>query len=223
MIGITIDLSPELAATLGTALGFGFTLAIFSYLLGDNPLYRIALHIFIGATVGYATLITVHQVLIPRLVAPLTSGNIPVMIFASVPLVLFIFLALKLSPRLSAGGNITIAFMLSVGTAVAIAGALRATLLPQISATWLALNDSPVDNVIMVIGTLTTLLYFQFWVRARSAEGEPGAVRRAVLNTGRVFIVTTLGATYAGMIVTGISLASSPVALLWDFIAQFLG
>ena len=34
---------------IGAVLGAVFTLMVLSYLLGDNPLYRLALHLFVGA------------------------------------------------------------------------------------------------------------------------------------------------------------------------------
>ena len=40
--------------TAGLVVGAVLTLLIFSYLLGDNPLYRLTLHIFVGALVGYS-------------------------------------------------------------------------------------------------------------------------------------------------------------------------
>jgi hypothetical protein len=223
-----IDLSPELATLLSGVLGFGFSVAILSYLVGDNPLYRLALHIFIGAAVGYAGLVTIHQVLVPRLVEPLTSGDVGVAFFVAGPLVLFIFLVFKLSPRLSGLGNISIAVMLGVGTAVAIAGALRGTLLPQVQATQLSVSPNSggrwIDNLILVVGTLSSLLYFQFWVRAQpSEESERWLPMRLVAGVGRAFIVLTLGATYAGIILSGISLFSERVVFLWDFISQLLG
>lgn len=223
-----ITLSPELANLLGGALGFAFSVAILSYLFGDNPLYRLALHLFIGAAVGYTALVAIHQVLVPRLVEPLASGQTDVMFFASGPLILFVFLALKLNPRLSDWGNISIALMLGIGTAVAIAGALRGTLLPQIQATRLSLSPTSsgrlFDNLVIVVGTLSSLLYFQFWVRGRPADGDERTLpMRIVAGVGRVFIVLTLGATYAGMILSGISLFSERVVFLWDFVSQFLG
>ena len=44
-----------------------------------------------------------------------------------------------------------------------------------------------------------------------------------VAGVGRVFIALTLGATYAGMILSGISLFSERLIFLWDYLSQFLG
>ena len=48
------------ADLIGASLGFFFTLALLSYLIGDNPLYRIALHVFIGVSVGYILLVIIY-------------------------------------------------------------------------------------------------------------------------------------------------------------------
>jgi hypothetical protein len=40
-------------------IGLVLTLMIFSYLLGDNPLFRFAIYLFIGVASGYAAAVTV--------------------------------------------------------------------------------------------------------------------------------------------------------------------
>ncbi len=52
-------------------LSFLFTLLIFSYLLGDNPLFRIAVYIFVGVSSGYVAAVVWWQVIWPRLIYPL--------------------------------------------------------------------------------------------------------------------------------------------------------
>ena len=55
------------------ALGAVLTLFIFSYLLGDNPLYRLALHIFVGASVAYVFVVALRNIILPALTPPDTS------------------------------------------------------------------------------------------------------------------------------------------------------
>ena len=67
--------------TIGLITGTGLTLLVFSYVLGDNPLYRLALHLFIGALVGYsfgiAFRFVVFEVLFERLVGGEDNLHIP--------------------------------------------------------------------------------------------------------------------------------------------------
>ena len=60
---------------IGLALGFLLTILVFSYLLGDNPFFRLAVHIFIGVSAAYVALVTINNVLIPRLIMPLIGGS----------------------------------------------------------------------------------------------------------------------------------------------------
>ena len=56
------------------ALSFLFTLLILSYLIGDNPLFKIAVYLFVGVASGYAAAVIIWQVLYPKLFMPL--GNV---------------------------------------------------------------------------------------------------------------------------------------------------
>ena len=47
-----------------------FTLVIFSYLLGDNFIFRLTSYIFIGITAGYIAVLVFYQVILGRLVWP---------------------------------------------------------------------------------------------------------------------------------------------------------
>ena len=120
-------------------LSFLFTLLIFSYLLGDNPLFRIAVYIFVGVSSGYIAAIVWWQVILPRLFTPLItamlSGSIAEKVFMLVPLLGAVLILMKISPRLAGMGRMAMAFMVGVGAAVTIAGALTGTLIPQVMGT----------------------------------------------------------------------------------------
>ena len=66
----------ESADLIGAIVGFALTIMIFSYLFGDNALFRVAIHIFIGAAAAYATMVVVYnifwyQLIVPLLLSPL--------------------------------------------------------------------------------------------------------------------------------------------------------
>jgi len=224
-----ITFSPEQSALISGGIGFFFTVAILSYAIGDNFLYRIALHIFTGVAVGYAGLVAIYQVLIPRLIVPLSSGNTTVIALMTVPLVLFIFLVLKLSPRTASFGNISIAYLMGVGVAVSVGGALTGTLLPQIQTTWLSLLPAGdglqfLNHFIVLIGTITTLLYFQFWLRGQTPSGSPGRVpaMKIVNMIGQGFLVVTLGAIYGGLILSGFAVLSERLLTISGWLATLI-
>ncbi|MEE8391855.1 MAG: hypothetical protein V3S14_13810, partial [Anaerolineae bacterium] len=125
-------MTPEILDTVGLLVGAILTLMIFSYLLGDNPLYRLALHLFVGALVGYSLGIVLRDVfydmvVAPLLAAPFSTESQLTMFF----LLLSILLLFKILPRTAYIGNFSLAYLIGVGTAVALGGALLGTLIPQ--------------------------------------------------------------------------------------------
>ncbi len=50
------------------------TIAIFSFLFKDNPVYKFAEHIFIGLNVGYLIVIDYRNVVIPKIIIPLRES-----------------------------------------------------------------------------------------------------------------------------------------------------
>src|SRR5258708_24143250 len=96
----------------GTA--FLFTLMILSYLIGDNPLFRIAVFIFVGVSAGYVAAVAWWQVLWPDLFWPLLNGALMQRALLAVPLILSALLLLKVSPRLTRLGTPSLAFFVGV-------------------------------------------------------------------------------------------------------------
>jgi hypothetical protein len=177
-------LPPNAGEAFGTFVSAALTVMIFSYIAGDNLFFRLAQHILIGCVAAYAVVVAVHSVLLAILLAPLAanpSGEWPLL----VPLVLGVLLLFKASPQTSRFGSTSIAFMLGVGAALGIGGALLGTLLPQLRATMISffnqlqVSMSPAEqfglvfsNLIIVLGTLGAFLSFHF------SAGRPDAGAR---------------------------------------------
>lgn len=194
----------------GMALGAILTFMILSYLLGDNPLYRFALHLFIGALVGYSLGIVFRDVLYDMVFDLLLTDPIVV-----IPLVLGILLIFKFFPRQAHIGNFSVAYLVGVGAAVALSGALLGTLIPQIGATGRALSFdlmtssplAPVNGLLIVVGTAFTLMTFAF--AAPKQEGLAGVWTQIVRISGwvgRVFLTFAFGVAFAGALTASLSI-----------------
>src|SRR5688572_29967198 len=107
--------------------GLVFTLLIFSYVIGDNFLFRLALYVFTGVSAGYIAAVSWLQMflLLPKLIFPVLTGSPQDAILLIFPLAGILTILLKISPRLSALGRFAMAFIVGVGAAVTIVGALR--------------------------------------------------------------------------------------------------
>lgn len=186
-------------------VSFVVTLLIFSYIFGDNPLFRLASYAFVGVAAGYTALVVAYQVLWPKLVQPLMGGNLLML----VPLVLGVFMLLKLFPRYARFGSWPMSFLVGVAAAVAIGGAVIGTILGQVRG---AINDfdftSPVENptltlieaVLVLIGTICTLAYFHFGARVKNEQPPARPIYVETLaQIGQLFLAVTLGSLFAGV------------------------
>ena len=63
-----------MAELIGIWVAALLTLCIFSFLYRDNPFYRFAEHLFVGVSVGYGIVLTIHQGLIPFAWNPLRDA-----------------------------------------------------------------------------------------------------------------------------------------------------
>ena len=210
--------------------GLIFTLMIFSYVIGDNFLFRIALYIFTGVSAGYIASVAWWQVLRPNLIAPLISGSALDKALLIFPLAGIFMILMKVSPRLSGISRFAMAFIVGAGAAVTIAGALRGTLIPQVEGT---INSIPrlgnaadlaqnfnvmVNGVAVLLGTALTLIYFHFGARTQ----QDGSVRRmGVIEIlawlGRFFIGVTLGVVFAGVYAAALTALIERISSMINF------
>src|SRR5689334_5640067 len=120
-------MSIELISTL---IGLILTLMVFSYLIGDNLLFRLAINLFIGVASGYAVVVIFSSVLLPKLRA-LSLGDPIQLGLGVIPFLLGLTLFAKLSPRTAGIGSFAMALLVGVGAATALSGAVIGTLIPQ--------------------------------------------------------------------------------------------
>jgi len=191
-------------------ISFLLSLMVLSYLIGDNPAFRVAVYIFIGVSAGYAAAVAWHQVLYPRLIVPLISGNL----LTIIPLVLGLMLLLKLSPRVARLGTPAMAFLVGVGAAVAVSGAVMGTLFPQ---TWASMNvlnlsdagqywlEHLLEGIVMLVGTVTTLVYFHFGAKATATGPQRGKLVIRLSWVGQGFIAITFGVLFAGVLMAAMT------------------
>jgi hypothetical protein len=204
--------------SIGTIIAALLTFMVWSYLLGDNPAFRIAEHLFVGIAVGYAIVVAWFNVVQPALfgaVAPQSPA------LAAAPLVLCLLLMAKVRPAWSGVGNIAVAFLVGVGAALAVGGALFGTLGPQVAAT-ASLSLDPADygdtqsalaspflwqNLAVLVGTVGTFFYFTFNTQP---QGPLGGFRETFTRfwsgIGRWVIMMMLGALFANTVTSRFAL-----------------
>jgi len=163
-------------------------------------------------------IVVMHGILGPLLIVPLADGTIGERVLAVVPLGLGLLLCTKLKTSWAWLGNFSVAFLMGVGAALAIGGALFGSILPQVRATVQAVDLSGLGSgLIIIVGTLSTLMYFHFAAGARGGlSGIGTGFVRAWARLGRWFIVIAFGAIFANTVMARISLLIGRVQFLLE-------
>ncbi len=222
-------LPPGAGDAVGVFVSAALTLMVFTYVAGDNLFFRIAQHALIGAVAAYAVVAAVHQVLVGQLLAPLAAQPDTAYPLV-VPLALGAMLIVGATPGTAWIRRVPVGFMLGVGAAVAMAGAVVGTLAPQSLAAARSLSDgagpdaTPVqlgaqwfNNIVMLAGTLGVLIAFQFARGNHSLAGRTFNNVVAVWGAlGRGFIWVALGALFAGLALSRITLLVGRVQFLLE-------
>ncbi|GAB4572578.1 MAG: hypothetical protein Kow0077_12400 [Anaerolineae bacterium] len=210
-------MTPQTLDLLAGWVGFILTLIIFSYLLADNFLYRLAVYLFVGVAAAYAGVVALEGVLLPwlrgTLFAPGAQGG--QIVLGIIPLAVGFLLLLKAVPALAPVGNLGLAFLIGIGVAVSLVGTISGTLIPQVYAAGAAIGDNVINGVIIILGTITTLLYFQY-LAIRQPDGEltrPLFLRIAGA-IGQVFMIVTFAVLYAGAILSSLTIVSERIAFI---------
>ncbi|NIS81811.1 MAG: hypothetical protein GTO14_16740 [Anaerolineales bacterium] len=230
----------DLAGTIISAL---LTVMIFTYLLGDNFFFRLATYLFIGVAAGYAGSIAWHNVLWPGLFQPLLTRKLgeifepTSVVTLIIPWLLVLLLLLRISPIGSRYAGLPMALLVGVGAAVIVGGGITGTLIPQSINAMETLDPTAqapltgegglerfTDVLVMLLGTISTLVYFRF-----SAKRELTGEARRTLPTallaafGRFFIAVTFGVMYAGAIAASIVILTDRIQFLRDVISLLVG
>lgn len=213
-------------------ISFLLTLMVLSYLIRDNAAFRVAIYLFIGVSAGYAAAVAWNQVLMPRLFQPLLQGGWTNLLLL-VPFLLGFLLFTKLSPRIAWMGSPSLALIVGVGAAVAVGGAVIGTLLPQtqavvndfnlpaISAGWQKWLGYLAEAALMLLGTVSTLVYFHFSAKATPSGPQRGKAINIISGVGQVFVAITFGVLFAGALAAAMTALIERMNFLVNFMGQF--
>ena len=187
-----------------------FTLAIFSFLYRDNPVYKFAEHIFAGLSAGYYVGLIWKSVIIQQLWDPMVRRGEWWLI---VPGLLGCLMFARLRPRLSWLSRIALAFVMGNTAGVFLVSQLHGNVLPQM---WSTMQPQPqqgaVDlllTAIIVVGVISTLIYFYFSHEHKGLLGVTATV-------GVWSIMIAFGAHFGYTVMARLSLLIGRVQFLID-------
>jgi hypothetical protein len=201
----------------GVWVGALLTLFIFSFLYKDNPLYKLAEHLFVGLSAGYWIVLNYWTVIHVNLVQPLLvawSGHAPggpfhaqqgdYRLFLLVPGLLGVLLFTRLFGRVAWMSRWALAVIIGVYAGLKTTGFAQGDLVAQVQASlqplWIPGHLlASVNAILLTVGLVTSLLFFFY---SREHKGVLGGASRV----GVWFLMISFGAGYGYTVMSRVSL-----------------
>ena len=175
------------------------TLAAFSFLYKDNPVFRFAESLFAGVSLGYYVGIVLNQTLMPNLFRPLGEDfhrmqqglpalNLDLLVAGLIGVMLY----LRYVPRIAWVARYALATYVSYYIGVEFTRRLHGEVLPQLSRAILPIahfDAKALISIVFMAGVYSVLVYFFF-------SKEQNAVTKRVARLGIWFLMISFGAAF---------------------------
>ena len=199
--------------TLGIWIAALGTLAIFSFLFKENPVYRSIEHIFVGLSAGIGIFWgydSIRQNAWNPVFNP-AEGD-PRKYLMIIPMILGILLFTRFIDNVKWVSRIPLGFIIGIGSALAIRGVIGASFMDQIIATmkmplWGQMTKFAFDSLLFVVGILGTLIYF-FFSREQKGLLKYGS------SIGKWTMMIAFGAAFGNTVMGRVSLLIGRVYFL---------
>lgn len=196
--------------TFGIWVAAFVNLAIWSYLLKDNPLYKVVEHLFIGISAGHALVMGWGSVKSlawkPAFDASSTGDQ---RLLAALSLAMGLLLYARFFKQYRVIGALPIGILLGTGAGLSLGSTVISQGIAQVRATILPLTS--VNNVVIVVGVLATMCYFLY----TKLEGAPGRFIAGASLIGRYMMMIGLGAAYGNTVMGRVALLTGRLTFLF--------
>ena len=148
----------------GVIVAAGFTLALYSFLYKDNPLFKFGEHVYVGVVAAYTFGQVWFPVLYGDLLAPLLDRDADAAAKTNwwllVPTLLGLLILTRFSTRLGWLSRIAFAFVVGLGAGFAIPRTISSYILAQIEPTLkpLSMSWDGIDLLIILVCVVTVLI-----------------------------------------------------------------
>ncbi|MCJ7507432.1 MAG: hypothetical protein MUO85_01720 [candidate division Zixibacteria bacterium] len=178
----------------GTSLAALLTLAIYSFLYKDNPFYKMAEHVFAGISAGYYIGLIWHSVIQQQLIWPLIFDGKYLLI---IPGILGLLMFSRFFTNIAWVSRISLAFVIGTTAGIYLVMQFHGLIIPQVRSTFLSFSSF--SSIVMVVGVISTLIYFYF---SKEHKGTLGLVAQV----GIWFIMIAFGASFGYTVMARVSL-----------------
>lgn len=202
-----------LTPTLGNWLAALVTLMLFSILYKENPLYRIAEHLYVGASAAHGIITTWNNTIKPAITSMPTKGTWWEIIPMAVGLLIYfnMYRPYAWIARIPMGFWIgyNAALVLSARQVIPFLSQMTTAIKPLVAMTNGAFNlTQSFNNILFVSIVLGVLIYFFFTV-------EHKGIFKYAANYGRLAIMIGFGASFGNTVMARISLLIGRLTFLF--------
>lgn len=197
----------------GVIVAAGMTLALYSFLYKDNPLFKFAEHVFVGVAAAYVFGQYWYPTIYGELIAEWTDpgeGETPNR-WLLAPTVLGLLMLTRFSLRFGWLSRYAFAFFVGLGAGWTIPRYISSFILAQIEPTLQPLTWSVegLNLLIVLVGVVGVLVYFFFSVEHTSTAGH-------ISKVGIWFLMVSFGASFGYTIMARVSLLIGRVTFLLE-------
>jgi hypothetical protein len=209
---------------IGAWVATGLTLFIFSFLYKDNPLFKLAENLYVGVSVGYTIVKTYDTVIVKLIWNPIVeSGEWALLI----PVAIGLLMLTRYVPKAAWLSRYAFAFIVGVGSGLAIPRVISSYILKQIedtvrplmmlvpgeglTFTWNLLNPASSLNTIIILAGVSSVLFYFFFSVEHTGPGK------AVARTGILFLMIAFGAAFGYTVMARMSLLIGRLSDLIEF------
>ncbi|MBD3335431.1 MAG: hypothetical protein GF355_07930 [Candidatus Eisenbacteria bacterium] len=192
------------------------TLAIFSFLVGDNPIYKFVERLWVGVATGYWTMLLYHQGLRDKVILPIFERG---QWYYLIPVILGIMMWFRLSPKLGYMSRYALGFYVGISTGLYIPLAFKTFVFLQVEGSLRPIEGSFISAafyVLALIGIICSLLYFFFSTPHTGAFG-------VLSKTGIYTLMIGFGAGFGLTVMGRVALLVQRVLFLRDYIVTLWG
>lgn len=187
--------------TISTWIAALLTLAIFSFLYRENPIYRFAEHLLVGVSAGYYLVQYFYSAVYKKLWVPVFQEGQWALLPGGI---LGVMLLLRLHRRTAWLSRYAIAFFVAAWSGYLIPSILQAQVLTQMRGTIVGPYAGTglwdyISSWILLAGVISILVYFYF-------SQEHKGVIRGVSKIGITFLMVGFGASFGYTIMGRITL-----------------
>jgi hypothetical protein len=215
---------------LGAWMATGLTLFIFSFLYKDNALFKLAENLYVGVSVGYTIVKTFDTVIVNLIWKPIVEKGEWTLL---IPVAIGLLMLTRYVPKAAWLSRYAFAFIVGVGSGLAIPRVISSYILKQVedtvrplvalvpgeglSFTLNVLNPASSLNTIIILAGVSSVLFYFFFSVEHTGPGK------AVARTGIYFLMIAFGAAFGYTVMARMSLLIGRLGDLIEFSGSSYG